>query len=362
MRNLDITYTKAVGIILMVMLHAFYNNDGYVSHFVSMFHMPLFFFFSGYCLKESYLETPAKYVKRRVASIYWPYLKWTTIFVLLHNVFYSLNIYNSQYGYQQWTQHPLTHKEQFHDILIAATTMNLEPQLLGGYWFMKSLFLGSLIAFFMLLANRKLFKYAFKSETVVILISILICFFITILLTLTKKTIPYFLIGARHFYVACIYLIGYYFAKKDVSKLTLSKGIICFIGVLGISVMWPSHMNQMYIPLSRFFQYTIAAVSGTWVVYSMPWNKLHEGGKILQYIGNNTLTILTFHFLSFKLVSLLIIYIYGLPVKRLGEFYNIQEYAHKGWWIAYTLCGVSLPLLFKYLLTFAKERCCIHLL
>lgn len=142
-------------------------------------------------------------------------------------MFYSLHIYNSQYGFQQWTQHPLTHKEQFHDIIIAATTMNHAPQLLGGYWFMKSLFLGSLIAFFMLLANRKLFKYAFKSETVVILILILICFFTTILLTLMEKVVPYFLIGAQHFYVACIFLIGYYFAPKKVSKLTSVQSFIC---------------------------------------------------------------------------------------------------------------------------------------
>ena len=69
--------------------------------------------------------------------------------------------------------------------------------------------------------------------------------------------------------------------------------------------------------------------------------------KALDFIGKNTLTILTWHFLAFKLVSLLIIDIYDLPIERLAEFPVITEYSKQGWWIAYFIiamvvtCGIA---------------------
>lgn len=48
------------------------------------------------------------------------------------------------------------------------------------------------------------------------------------------------------------------------------------------------------------------------------------------FIGKNTLTILTLHFLIIKLVSLVIIGIYDLPIKRLAEFPVITEHSKLG--------------------------------
>ena len=71
----------------------------------------------------------------------------------------------------------------------------------------------------------------------------------------------------------------------------------------------------------------------------------NEAIRILIYIGNNTLTILTWHFLSFKIVSLVIILIYQLPIERLAEFPVITEYSVKGYFILYFLIGAIVPLL-----------------
>ena len=48
--NASITYTKALGIILMVWGHS--GTFSYARDFIYMFHMPLFFFCAGYCFKE----------------------------------------------------------------------------------------------------------------------------------------------------------------------------------------------------------------------------------------------------------------------------------------------------------------------
>lgn len=64
----------------------------------------------------------------------------------------------------------------------------------------------------------------------------------------------------------------------------------------------------------------------------------------LTYIGDHTLTILTWHMLSFKIVSLLIINVYGLSMARLAEFPVIEEYSKQGWFLLYFFVGVLVPL------------------
>lgn len=155
MRNLDITYTKAIGILLMVLCHAgaaFWN----VNKVIYMFHMPLFFFFSGYCLKTEYFNTPLRFVKKRIKGLYWPYLKWSLLFLALHNVFVSLGFYPDATCAAEAYFQPYTP----HDFLVRAlgitVTMKGHDPLLGGYWFMRTLLTGSLIAFAILWTWNKI--------------------------------------------------------------------------------------------------------------------------------------------------------------------------------------------------------------
>jgi hypothetical protein len=71
--------------------------------------------------------------------------------------------------------------------------------------------------------------------------------------------------------------------------------------------------------------------------------------RFLDYVGRYTFNVLTWHFLSMKLVSLVIIYIYGLPIKQLSEFPVIESYAHEGWWMIYFIVGVSVPVAGTYI-------------
>lgn len=66
--------------------------------------------------------------------------------------------------------------------------------------------------------------------------------------------------------------------------------------------------------------------------------------EYLVYIGNNTLTVLTWHFLCFKLVSLILIIYYKEPIARLAEFPVITEYSRNGWFIIYFLFGIFIPI------------------
>lgn len=76
----------------------------------------------------------------------------------------------------------------------------------------------------------------------------------------------------------------------------------------------------------------------------------------LHFIGENTLTVLTWHFPFFVVISFLITKIYGLPVLRIGEFPVIVEYSNQGWCIAYFIVAMSGSLLFAYCNRFIKSK------
>ena len=67
--------------------------------------------------------------------------------------------------------------------------------------------------------------------------------------------------------------------------------------------------------------------------------------NLLIFAGNNSLTILIWHFLSFKLVSIILVAKNGEPIERLAEFPVISEMASDGWWCAYFIVGSVVPML-----------------
>ena len=128
---------------LMVLCHA--HVGGVHEKVIALFHMPLFFFMSGYCFKSAYLTDFLGFLKRRIQGVYWPYVKWSLVFLLLHNLFCSLNIYNGEYGFKGMTFHPYSVNEMIEKAFHIVTKMYDEEILLGGYWFLNSLMWGSLV-------------------------------------------------------------------------------------------------------------------------------------------------------------------------------------------------------------------------
>ena len=63
MKDDSVSIAKSFAIILMVLAHTFFWDFG--DSWINMFHMPLFFFFAGYCFKEKYLQDTMGFIKRR---------------------------------------------------------------------------------------------------------------------------------------------------------------------------------------------------------------------------------------------------------------------------------------------------------
>ena len=137
--------TKGVAIILMVLGHARFSHYG--MKFVDMFHMPLFFFMSGYCFKEAYLNDFKTYATKRIKGAYWPFVKWGLLFLLFHNFFFYINIYNGVYGFQGKVSELYTIKDYLEHVTLIVGKMYGEERLLGGYWFLHSYFFASFISY-----------------------------------------------------------------------------------------------------------------------------------------------------------------------------------------------------------------------
>lgn len=95
--NDTFSYMKAVAIICMVAGHSFTHSM--IEDFVGLFHMPLFFFVSGYFFKDRYLQYPVDYLKKKLKKLWWPTFKWIIIVVLLHNTFFRIGIFSPDYPF-----------------------------------------------------------------------------------------------------------------------------------------------------------------------------------------------------------------------------------------------------------------------
>lgn len=177
---------------------------------------------------------------------------------------------------------------------------------------------------------------------------------LTIALSATRLHVPYFNIGATETFAALFFVSGYGYQKSGISW---HKTIwIIPVGIISVTVSkhyWPaSLLNFEWWMVPCYFMTAIGGLLAVWSISSLIEKRQSKIRNLLVFIGNNTLTILTWHFLCFKIVSLAIILIYGLPITRLAEFPVIVEFTTQGWFIVYFIIGIGIPLAFsrnKYL-------------
>lgn len=118
--------------------------------------IPCFFFMSGYCFKNKYLYDFKTFALNKLRGIYWPFVKWTVVFILLHNLLYAIDIYNSEFGYNGVAS--VTYSSTVILEKVKNTFLLLSGErLLGGYWFLPCLLIGSFI-FYAIVKFSDLFK------------------------------------------------------------------------------------------------------------------------------------------------------------------------------------------------------------
>lgn len=329
--NLSVTYTKAIGIILVVLAHAMCPSWT-VWLAIYSFHMPLFFIMSGYCFKEKYLDDFKSFVFRKFKGIYLPFVLYSLAYLFLHNFFVRHNLYAESLDIYDW-------KWILRDIIRITTRMSQSEQFLWPFWFLKELMWGNMIfyAFIRLFKNRKMLTIG-----VLLLLALVFRF--------SEFMIPYFKVSYVSFYSAMFIAIGYWIKGwRQIWNMSWRWLLYTFcLLVVVVEVMF-FKTSILGVDVMTMLPFMLSGCAGTLLLLrlSSAVAKFNVKLYILEYIGNHTMVIYAMHMISFKLASLLIIMMYDLPITRLTDYPMMLDYSIKGWWIAYTLAGVFLPILFS---------------
>lgn len=317
-----VNYAKALAIILMVAGHSWVGSD--MEAFVGVFHVPLFFFMSGFCFKEKYIHKPLLFIKRKINGIYWPYIKWGILFLLLHNIFIYYHLMDGD----------ILDAQKHYELLRYILRMRHEEQLLGGFWFMKCLFWGNIIFFSL--------KYICRKAWIVV------CTCLLMAMLFLKKDIHLPVLDINHrdlfaaFYIAAGNLLTTCYTRisKKMDALNILNQVMLIIACFGLLII------SYAAGITRISQnaanpvMAIIGIAGIFILCRL----LPQRITPLGYIGTHTLEILTLHFIGFKIVSVVLIALTSQQWNNVAEFPTIQTYSKNGLWILYIFVGVSIPL------------------
>ena len=350
-RNSVIDLLKAFGIVLMVFGHSGFP----FTKFIYLFHMAIFFMASGFCFNERNSESFHDFVvflKRKFLNLWIPYVVTVCLFTLLHNFFIKVHIYTiipidlTRGGGVTvvWSFYKI-----LKNILLSLLLSGSAGQMGGALWFIAILMKISVLYCFIDFCLKKIIKNDFIHIVVQLILSILLLligfyFHIkTIEFLSLDKVFSYYILFFLGFFIKRVGLIlkegSNYFIHFTI--LIFSFFILSLLNRYGsIALDKTNYENPIFLILS--------SIMGFYFLWEISFfsQKVDKLSKLFIYIGQHTLIIVILHFLSFKLVTLIQIYIYREEIEYLSAFPVL--YTHGGWWLFYAVIGIGYPLLTEY--------------
>ena len=337
---------KALGIIAVVMGHSGFPS---LEHFVNLYHMSLFFFISGFFYKNKYTKDPITLIKKRLVSLYRPFVIYETIFLLLHNFFFKINVYGSLIdvgnGRMILPYDAIGFIKAFLSILLFA---GREP-MAGVFWFFTTLFFVNIIFCLLSYTVVKLFK---NNREYIRAVLIILLFIFGSLTTKFGYNIPRF---NNSLVMVLIFYFGYLFKRYE-DRINTENPFFAFIALLLLctSSIYGSVAVGTNIYLSPDFL-IVSALLGAYInIYISKYLvKKNLFKNPLIFIGENTVIIMALQFISFKPIAFLQLKLLNLPANALAKF-PVLDGRH-GWWILYALAGVIFPLIVQCLINYVKK-------
>lgn len=366
MRNTTISITKGIAIILMVIAHA--EAPGWLCRFIFEFHMPLFFITAGYFFSLKYLNDEATFVKKRVKGLYWPFVKWAVFFLIIHNCMFDLGILNETFGNETGgVTHPYSWHQMQQNLWTIVTAMaGYDAFLCGAFWFFRGLFVASILYLIIYKVVIKVLpsRAAASAPYLICLLILLLCGW----KTYEGLRVINLVQGGYRDMLGCFFFgCGFIFRQfveayhKATSRVyvSLPMTLVCAIVVFLFSKYLTANMNWRST-YTQFLSLPIPALLGFLMTYNISrWIDRTKGWvkKFLVYTGDHTLNIFIFHIISYKVVSLIKIWYYGLDPRQIGCHMVIHDYSQQDlFWILYTIAGVGIPLMGTWVSEQVKAR------
>lgn len=329
-----IDIARSIGIIFIVIGH----SGAPFTSMLYQFHVPLFFFISGFLYKENTIDNIKNYIIYKFKKLYVPFVVYQIIFIILNRFFVVLHISEMQYFAINGLK----------DILITMIEIlsmkNAEP-LLGAMWFVTCLLIVD-IMFYVISRMAKGFEK--KRALIIILLFSLGAFFAHNGINLPRN-IDTALVSIIIFYLGNRY-------KAISEKILLSKRwVIISSLILYINTfVFKLNINMVQDEYTNIFLFLIGSISGIYItIYISKIIDKKYNARLLKYIGKNTFIIMALHFLAFKLVIVIQVIFYKDSINNLEKFpIYISD---GGWWIIYTFSGIFIPLVIKQIVISLKR-------
>jgi fucose 4-O-acetylase-like acetyltransferase len=215
-------------------------------------------------------------------------------------------------------------------------------EILGGFWFLRSLFVSCFLIAVVSFIIRYDFRYKYWFLCVLFLVATIVI----------RKIVPNIEFW-REISMGCLgatfYMLGYLlmpfsrYWQNRYCCLAFFSSLLFFFYYFKAGISMGCGYNKV-------LPFTLSAISGTLFIIYLS-KQLEENTslakRVLYYIGNHTLDILALHFLSFRFISYLFTIVYSLDVVLVAEHPVIKDISQSPnyWWIIYSFAGILVPLL-----------------
>ena len=329
---------RGIGIVLMVLGHSGFPGTDYIY----LFHMALFFMLSGWFF--SLRGGLVHFVRRKLVTLWLPFVAANTVFTVCNNLFLRLNILTADARIAEIPGNSVTAPVSIKDILgrtVHWCVFDGGTQLGGAMWFIQALFQISLLYAVIEVLLQKLLHGGDALIPQGLLSGVLLwvgwhcnqagwnvwglgiaasCYWMFYLGTVLRRT-----------------------ARSEVRPLyRAAAGAAAFVLLLvlrrfgSVGLAGNGYTNPAFLLLASMAGWVLVR-SAACLTAPLP-----RVSAVLGYLGRATMPIVILHFLSFKLVTWL-----GLLATG-GESYLLAAfpvYFTGGvWWLAYTTAGLALPL------------------
>lgn len=275
------------------------------------------------------------FIWKKVKRFYVPFVVAGIGCLLLHNIFYHLNIYDTELTIAQFGK-------GIFDVTIRMVSNEL---LMGAMWFCPAMLIVSIIGLVgFKIASLSTWNMPLINKRAIVFVLIVIMGSVCIRSHLKS---PYCI--WQYMIVSGVFFEGYLFSKL-VPKLSMwNKNVVIFIllfvlmliltqyGIYGR--LQPDNIKNES-PVSILF----IGMIGSTMVYSLA--KLVEKVKIGKWIaicGEYSFSIMLLHFLGFKLVNWFQCWFYGYPLEKIADFPFIS-FDVDVWMVFYVLLGTTIPI------------------
>ena len=258
---------RGIAMILVVFGHIV-GSKNMLGRFVYLFHVPAFFFLSGYLFREN--MEPKRFFYSRAKRLIIPFFLFT----------FSIIFYN-------YLIHIISHSDYDLFWQIRCTLLQIRGQE-NRTWFLPCLFVAETVFFLIIKSKKGMWIF------------VILVFLSWINILVFKLNIPWYpdtaIIGSSFM------LIGYYARKGDILKkisevyLFIASLIVCVL-ILIINIRFSFVIDMVNNKYGNPIIFYIGALAGISLLYSVS-SLAHP--KILVYIGQNTITFLCLNTISIK--------------------------------------------------------------